>query len=195
MQLLSLLRAASKPRANPPLMHKTLCFFSVLVLLVVSILPKPVTAIDLGSGLARGAAVKAGYDKNTTDTTFAETIGSVIKALLSFTGVIFLVLTVYAGFLWMNARGDESQIEKSQSILRSAIIGLVITVGAYSITNFIVPRIVSKTAGGDPAAQGPNLNQIAQCRANCQADCNARPVNVGEAFEACIAQCEAGCAQ
>lgn len=108
--------------------------------------PEVAEALDLGSGMAKNAAVQAGFDGNTNDTSLAENIGAIIKMLLSFTGVIFLVLTVYAGFLWMNARGDESKIEKSQSILRSAIIGLIITVGAYSITNFVVPRIVAQTA-------------------------------------------------
>ena len=46
----------------------------------------------------------------------------------------------------MTARGDESKVEKAISTMRQAIIGLVITVGAYSITQFVVPRIVERTA-------------------------------------------------
>ena len=132
------------------------------------LLATPFTAVsaqDLGAGLVRNAADKAGFDKNTNETTFAAIIGDVIKTLLSFVGVIFLVLMVYAGFIWMNARGDERQIEKAQSIIRAAIFGLIITVGAYSITAFVVPRIVERTSGpasAPPAAQqnppAPNQN-------------------------------------
>jgi ABC-type molybdate transport system permease subunit len=48
----------------------------------------------------------------------------------------------------MTASGDESKVEKAQNILRSAVIGLIIALGAYGITNFVVGRIVEKTISG-----------------------------------------------
>lgn len=146
------------------LMKKTLVVILTLCALAV---PQTGRAIDLGGGLVGRTAVKAGYSA-ATETTLAEIIGEVIKTALSFVGVIFLVLMVYAGFLWMNARGDESKIEKSQDIIRAAIIGMIITVGAYSITAFVVPRIVSRTSGPSGAASGGDLSsacgrQFAAC--------------------------------
>lgn len=110
--------------------------------------PVTTVAIDLGGNLAAGAAKEAGFDPGTTETTFAETLGTVVKTALSLVGVIFLSLMVYAGYLWMTARGDEAQVEKAQKMIRGAIIGLIITVAAHSITSFVVPRIVERTAGG-----------------------------------------------
>ncbi len=69
------------------------------------------------------------------------TIGTVIKGALSLVGTIFLILTVYAGILWMTARGDDSQVEKSQNIIRASIIGLFITLSAYAITYYITNRL------------------------------------------------------
>ena len=114
-------------------------------MLVACFVATSVYAIDLGQELIKDTAKNIGYAE-ATETTFAETIGYVIRMLLSFVGVIFLVLMVYAGFLWMTARGEEAQVEKAISIIRAAIIGLIITVGAYSITAFVVPRIVDRTA-------------------------------------------------
>ena len=74
---------------------------------------------------------------------------------------------VYAGFLWMNARGDDSQIEKAQDIIRAAIIGMAITVGAYSITAFVVPRIVEKTAGPASDSNGGAVDNGNADRVNC----------------------------
>ncbi len=125
-----------------------------LFLGMVLLSPVQTQAIDLGGGLVKSAAEKAGYDAGTNEQSFAELIGTVIKTVLSFVGVIFLVLMVYAGFLWMTARGDEAKIEKSQDIIRSSIIGLVIMVGAYSITSFVVPRIVEKTTGDSTGGGG-----------------------------------------
>ncbi|PIT86476.1 MAG: hypothetical protein COU33_02915 [Candidatus Magasanikbacteria bacterium CG10_big_fil_rev_8_21_14_0_10_43_6] len=64
--------------------------------------------------------------------------GNIIGSLLSFIGVIFFILTVYAGVLWMTARGQEDVIKKAQNTLIAAVIGLTITIGSYAITNFIL---------------------------------------------------------
>ena len=122
--------------------------------LVVFLFPQTASAVDIGTrqgttpGLLTNAAAAAGYDAATTDTSFASTLGLVVNTALSLMGVIFMALIVYAGFLWMTARGDEAQVEKAISTIRRAVIGLIITVGAYSITQFVVPRIVERTADG-----------------------------------------------
>lgn len=66
---------------------------------------------------------------------------NIILPLFSIVGVIFLVLTVYAGFLWMTAGGKEAQVAKAKNILVSSIIGAVIVAAAYAITNFIFESI------------------------------------------------------
>lgn len=64
-------------------------------------------------------------------------LGAVIKMLLTFTGVLFMILIIYAGFLWMTARGNEEQIEKSKRILESSFTGLMIVVAAYAIVTVV----------------------------------------------------------
>ncbi|MBU0661253.1 hypothetical protein KKG22_03685 [Patescibacteria group bacterium] len=117
----------------------------------------PVYAIDLGAGLVADTAEKAGYE-NVNDISLAENVGYMIRLLLSFVGTIFLVLMVYAGYLWMTARGDEGKVDKAMDIIKAAIIGLIITVGAYSITAFVVPKIVARSAASSNASQTPQLN-------------------------------------
>jgi hypothetical protein len=158
-------------------------------ILIALLVPLSLYAIDLGGGLADKAAEGAGYAK-TTDTSLAETIGVVIKTALSFVGTIFLILTVYAGFLWMLARGDDGQIEKAHKIIQNAVIGLVITVGAYSITAFVVPRIVSKTAGDQSAPRENTCQQLLdRCKSECRSD-NDEEIDI----DICIVEnCEEAC--
>lgn len=129
-----------------------------LVLLFVVFIPFSLQAIDLGGDIAQRTAGFAGYDESATETTLSETIGYIIKVALTFVGTIFLVLTVYAGFLWMTARGEGDQIEKAQEIIKAATIGLILTVSAYSITAFVVPRIVERTSGPEIRNTGDGGN-------------------------------------
>ncbi len=68
----------------------------------------------------------------------------VINAILGLLGVIFLVLTLYAGFLWMTAAGNDEQVGKAKNILTTAIIGLIIIVAAYAITNFVLTAVLTQ---------------------------------------------------
>ncbi|MBD3311356.1 MAG: hypothetical protein GF349_02565 [Candidatus Magasanikbacteria bacterium] len=89
------------------------------------------------TGNLQGVAQQARVDDKAE---LSEVVGSIINGALTLVGLVFLVLMVYAGYLWMTARGNEEQVEKSKKIITASIIGLVIVVSAYAITTFVTSR-------------------------------------------------------
>ncbi len=71
-------------------------------------------------------------------------IGLIINSVLGLVGVIFMGLMIYGGYLWMTAAGNESQVEKALGIIKSAIIGLLITFAAFTISYFVMTAFVSE---------------------------------------------------
>lgn len=67
----------------------------------------------------------------------AELIGLLVHTLLTFLGVIFMLLIIYAGFGWMTARGNETAVENAKHTLTSASIGLGVILGAYALVQLI----------------------------------------------------------
>ena len=65
-------------------------------------------------------------------------IGSIVNSVLGLVGIVFFILLIYGGYLWMTAQGEESQVEKSKNIIKSAIIGLVVTMSAFAISVFVM---------------------------------------------------------
>lgn len=63
--------------------------------------------------------------------------GLIIGSILSFIGVIFMILVIYGGFLWMTARGNEQQVEKAKTLIIQSVIGLIIVLSAYAITSLV----------------------------------------------------------
>lgn len=121
-------------------MSRTSSFF---FLVVNSLLVAPVaSAQGLQNAQAQlgKTADKAGTSGDGNIETF---VGTGIRTALTLVGLIFLVLMVYAGYLWMTARGDETQIEKAKSIISAAMIGLVIVLGAYAITFLVISKFAS----------------------------------------------------
>jgi cbb3-type cytochrome oxidase subunit 3 len=89
------------------------------------------------------AATYAGYDINTTS--IDPIIGTIIQAVLSLLGVIFLILMIYGGYLWMTAKGNEEQVTRAKELIIAAVTGLVIIVAAYAISYFIISKFSSGT--------------------------------------------------
>lgn len=91
-------------------------------------------------GDAVGNLGTSGEKAGTQETQLQNVVGTAINTALTLVGLIFLVLMVYAGYLWMTARGEEGQVEKAQKIITAAIIGLVVVMSAAGITKLVTSR-------------------------------------------------------
>ncbi|RMD50431.1 hypothetical protein D6827_04035 [Candidatus Parcubacteria bacterium] len=75
------------------------------------------------------------------DVSLPELIGKIINVFLSILGIVFLVLILYAGFLWMTAGGDGDKVDKAKKVMINATIGLVIVLSSYAISSFIINKL------------------------------------------------------
>lgn len=98
----------------------------------------------------------AGYGAPVLAQTFPEMVGFWIKIVLSIAGVTFFVFMVYAGIVWMLAQGQEEKIKTAQNTIIMAVIGLMIVVSGYAISNFVVTRVVMQQASS-PGTETPEL--------------------------------------
>jgi len=76
--------------------------------------------------------------------TFAKTV---INTFLAILGLVFIFLMLYAGFIWMTARGDQEMVTKALETIRAAIIGLAIIIASYGITKFVIDKLGATSAG------------------------------------------------
>ena len=118
--------------------------FFLITICSLLLLPVLVLAAGLGDASANLGDVVGGSGLQSD---LPATLGMVIKATLSLVGTIFLILTVYAGILWMIASGHEEQIEKATGIIKASIIGLFIVMSAYAITYFVTNKLGAGSTG------------------------------------------------
>ena len=103
-------------------------------------------AQDLGKGTLDSVAGQASL-KNTP---LPQLIGNLIKIFIGALGIIFLLLTVYAGFLYLTAQGDEEKVKHAKQTLQRGVIGLIIITAAYAIAAFVINAVT--TSGTTPTA-------------------------------------------
>ena len=79
--------------------------------------------------------------------TFSKNVAKMTNVVLGFLGIIFLVLILYAGTLWMTSAGNEEKISKAKKTMVAAIIGVAIVLAAYSISYFVINQLLVATKG------------------------------------------------
>ena len=105
----------------------------------------PAFSAKTAAEVIQGGLLATGDEVGFTSDPLPVITGRAIQALLGIVGLLFLVLTVYAGVLYMTANGETGKIEKAKGILKNSIIGLVIVVGAYTLTTFVVDQLIEVT--------------------------------------------------
>ena len=66
---------------------------------------------------------------------------SLVKLLMTFLGIIAVVIILYGGFLWMTAAGNEDKVDQSKKLILAAVIGLIVILSAYLIIEFVVTNV------------------------------------------------------
>ena len=136
-------------------MAKFFQFYLLASALLFSVAGPALAANCTEGSLQEQLACKAGLaTEGVNEFTLSATLGRIIKIVLGFVGTIFFALTVYAGFLWMTAEGNEDQVTKSKDILKTAVIGMIIVVAAYSITAFVLMFTAQSTTFSAPVGGG-----------------------------------------
>jgi len=68
---------------------------------------------------------------------------NIISVLLWIVGMASIIVIVYSGITFVTSAGNPSQITRAKTMLLYAVVGLVVSILAYAIVNFIV-----ENAGG-----------------------------------------------
>ena len=110
-----------------------------------------------GSAVALLAPLAALAQVTTSDTNLATSFGlgtgtnvrqaiiNIVKFLLTFLGLIAVIIILYGGFQWMTAAGNEEKITSAKGTIWASVIGLFIILSAYAISRFVLVRLYEAT--------------------------------------------------
>lgn len=133
---------------------------SLLVSAVLFVLfPLLVGAQQLDTGIGFGAYT------GLVDTDIRIIIAKIIRAALGVLGIVALGFTLYGGFLYTTAGGDEKKVEMAKKIIKNMVIGLAIILSAFAITQFVINMLRGQYQGGGGETP-PYIDQSEFCQ-NC----------------------------
>jgi hypothetical protein len=78
-------------------------------------------------------------------------VTALINIVLTFLGLLAIIIVLIAGFRWMTAGGDTAKVESAKKWLVNGLVGMVLIFAAWGITKWVMLMAASLTnidAGG-----------------------------------------------
>lgn len=98
----------------------------------------PANAASDTSGGLRGGIQTTKTDDMPEDLTGSDgIINTVINTMLFIVGILSVIMIIYAGIRYATAHGDKGQVESAKNTLIYAIVGLVVSILAYALVNWV----------------------------------------------------------
>lgn len=64
----------------------------------------------------------------------------VLNVVYSFAGIICVLIIIIAGYLYVTSAGSASQTKRAKDAILGAVVGLVVIIMAFTITQFVIGR-------------------------------------------------------
>lgn len=121
------------------------CILTIATFVMMPMLTLATEVLD-PSELLQETGGEAGFEvRDDGQSQLTAFIGRIINVMLSVLGVIFFVLLIYGGFLWMTSAGNDEKVKKAKTLITDAVIGLIVILAAYAISSFVITSLVEAT--------------------------------------------------
>jgi len=109
----------------------------------LSILPTLVLPVPAFAQLnkARGVLKKTDLGPAEGANQVPTIVGGLIDGVIGLLGLVFVILIVYAGYLYLTAGGEEKKVKKAKSMLSQGVIGMIIILSAYFIADLVLNQL------------------------------------------------------
>jgi cysteine-rich repeat protein len=137
----------------------TLTLLLAMVAIVGFFAPEVYAQGPVDQGAFESFAETAGF---TTNAELEVIVARLIRTVLSFLGIVAVVIMLYGGFVWMTAGGNPDRVDTAKKIIINGTIGLVLVFSSFAITQFILGQLTEATgvqtgggSGGPPGGGYP----------------------------------------
>lgn len=133
---------------------KKIIYTLAILSMAFSVIATPVYAIHTGSSdpddlqdickeTGFSDPILCGYkiEKINEEDELKFSVGYVLNAIYGVIGIIAVVMIVIAGIKYSTSQGDPGKVQSAKQTIMYAIIGLIIVISAFAITNFLLAAL------------------------------------------------------
>jgi len=127
-------------------------FKKIFVFILLLVLNAPYNKVFASTALEwlKNTGSKAGYPIKEGDSLepkaeFAVALGNYVTGFILLMGPLYIIIMLYAGYLWGMSRGDESQVNRAKKIIIWSTAGMGVIILARIAVEFIIISLGSAT--------------------------------------------------
>ena len=127
---------------------------NIVVFIVFMMVAAPValvgTQVNAGPNLGLNFVSNAGNGLGLSDANEdpRQMAVNIVKYLMTFLGIIAVVIILLGGFKWMTAAGNEDKVAEAKKLIIAGCIGLIIILAAFIIVQFVM-RVSNEALNGE----------------------------------------------
>ncbi len=89
-----------------------------------------------------------------TGPTLMETVQTIINVIIGVIGVVAVVVIILGGIYYVISQGEAAKITRAKNTILYGIVGLVISLLAFAIVNFVMTSVFSSSSAGGGSGSG-----------------------------------------
>lgn len=93
-----------------------------------------------------------------TSTDLSEIIVNIITGVVGALGIVAAIVIVIGGVNYMTSAGDSGKLQKAKNTILYAVVGLIISVLAFAIVNFVIRNIIEANGSSSDNNTTNNTN-------------------------------------
>ncbi|OYX40936.1 hypothetical protein B7Y94_05895 [Candidatus Saccharibacteria bacterium 32-49-12] len=122
---------------------RTIAFSAMLMLGLATpaLVSTPTFANVIEDSCNQSGSDSALCDNGNADTEFSEVIKVIVNTLLFIIGIISVVMIIIGGIKFTTSAGNPAGVTSAKNTILYAIVGLVVSVAAYAIVNWVIDKL------------------------------------------------------
>ncbi len=100
-----------------------------------------------------------GYGEGSNEAALQGKIRNILEVVYLWVGIIAVIVVVIGGIKYMTSQGEPERIKSAKSTIMYAIIGLIVTLAAFAITEFILGALDGEAPSGTATERSINKGE------------------------------------
>ncbi|NLA42691.1 hypothetical protein GX865_00830 [Candidatus Saccharibacteria bacterium] len=126
--------------------------FALIASLMIAFTAVSIPVEAFTGGVSSGASSARGNDQPADLFGSAGVFSKITNVLLFIVGAISVIMIIIGGLRYVISGGDSTNVSAAKNTILYAIIGIVISLLAYAIVNFVLEAFLLDTGGGGGSA-------------------------------------------
>lgn len=101
--------------------------------------------VDMVDAVSRLMAVKitagGNSDVKIPQVSVTQIVGNILNMVYIVVGIVAVIMLLYASILYLTANGEPAKAKKAMDTIIFSVLGLVVVIVAFAITNFVVKAV------------------------------------------------------